>query len=371
MASSFRAGLSTVNLPRLSRRGDRKTSSSMLKVRWFGLAVAGLSLVSTARAVTFTEDFSTDPLQNGWQAFGDTNLFQWDSTNHVMAVTWDSTQPNSYFCLPLTNEFSRGDDFGMEFDLLLDDIASGAEPGKTGPMQLGIGFLNQAEATSTNFMRGGYGDAPDVAEFDYYTSGYYDFGGGMIYPSAPATFPSFISGVNSYDYDPGIVSVFDNELPTNQVVHVSFFYSGETQSATLIVSTNGVPTAELPTLLLNAANGFDESDNIHVDMFSISSYSSIGDDYDSVLAHGTVANVVVKTVFKPVGGLRGGFTSEGIWEAGFYSHTNWNYTLERTIDLQIWGAASDKLPGLDGRMIMQDTNPPAGRAFYRVRAEQD
>ena len=35
-------------------------------------------------------------------------------------------------------------------------------------------------------------------------------------------------------------------------------------------------------------------------MFSISSYSSTGDDYDSVLAHGTVGNLVVTASLRPI-----------------------------------------------------------------------
>jgi hypothetical protein len=41
----------------------------MLKVRLSALAVAGLSVVSASRAVTIVEDFSTNPLSNGWQVF--------------------------------------------------------------------------------------------------------------------------------------------------------------------------------------------------------------------------------------------------------------------------------------------------------------
>ena len=63
--------------------------SLYVSLAWTALCVA----LSPAQAVTLTEDFSTDPMQNGWQVFGDTNLFTWDSTNQNLAVTWDSTQP--------------------------------------------------------------------------------------------------------------------------------------------------------------------------------------------------------------------------------------------------------------------------------------
>ena len=340
----------------------------MLKVRLFGLAMAGVLGLSTMNAATVTEDFSTDPLGNGWQVFGHTNLFQWDSTNHQLGVTWDSTQTNSYFYLPLTNIFTRADDFGMEFDLVLHDIASNVEPGKTGPLQLGIGFLNQAGAMSTNFMRGSFGNAPDVAEFDYYTQGYYIFDG-VTYPAAPATFPSFISGVNSYDYDPVTVSVYDNELPTNQTIHVSFSYTGEKQTATLTVSTNGIPMVQLPPLPLDPTHGFVESDNVHLDMFSISSYSSVGDDFDSVLAHGAISNLTVRFQFRPVSAFTGTMISNGVWQGHFYGHENRTYTLERTGDLQSWTAAAGPVAGSDGGMLLVDTHAPAEKGFYRVKAE--
>ena len=68
----------------------------------------------------FTENFSADPLQNGWQIFGDTNLFQWDSTNQNLDVTWDSSQTNSYFYNPLGTILAKSDDFSLSFDLQLN-----------------------------------------------------------------------------------------------------------------------------------------------------------------------------------------------------------------------------------------------------------
>ena len=226
----------------------------MKKVRFISLALAGLSVLSAARAATITENFSANPLSNGWQVFGNTNLFHWNSTNHNLTVTWDSTQPNSYFYHPLGTYLTRNDDFSIEFDLRLNDIASGVEPGKTGPMQLGFGFLNFAGATNVNFMRGAYGSAPNVAEFDYYTDGYYFFGDDY-YPAPATTTPSFISGVDSYDYAPANLSVYDNELPTNQTVHVTLAYTASNQTAVVTVTTNGVPLVQLPNLVLDAVHG--------------------------------------------------------------------------------------------------------------------
>ena len=342
----------------------------MLKACLSVLALAGLSVVSVSRAVTIVEDFSTDPLSRGWQVFGETNLFGWNSTNRNLRVTWDSSQPNSYFYYPLGAQFTRYDDLSAEFDLRLDDIASGVEPGKTGPLEIGFGFLNFAGATRTNFMRGAWGSAPDVAEFDYYPSGYYDLGG-YPWPIVPTTTLSFISGRNSQHYAPASLAAYEYELPTNQTVHVRLTYDGLSQTATLAVTTNGLPLETLPALVLNSPTNsqFTSADDFRVDMFSISSYSSTGDDYDSVLAHGTVGNLVVTASLRPIGRFSGEFTTNGVWHARFFGHSNWLYTLESTTNFGSWTPVSPTMRGTDDDMIMQDTNTVAARAFYRVHAE--
>ncbi len=330
-------------------------------------ALAGLFLgyAAVARAATLSQDFTGDPITNGWSVFGDASLFVWDTGNQNLRVTWDSTRPNSYFYHSLGTVVTRHDDFSFAFDLRLDDIASGVEPGKTGPLQLSFGFLNYTNATSTNFIRGAFGSAPNVAGFDYYAWGYFDFGG-TIFESPAATTPAFISGVNSFAYSPVIVAVYNHELPTNQTVRITMTYTASNQTVAVSVLTNGLPTVQLPNLILNSANGFADTDDFHVDMFSISSYSSAGDDYNSILAHGTVDNVVV-TLPPPVQNLAGGF-SNGVWQVGFASRSNWLYALERTVNFSSWTNASAAVSGNASTLFLQDANPPRGQAFYRVRA---
>ena len=331
------------------------------------LAAWLLVALPVGRATTLTQDFASNPLTNGWSVFGDASLFQWDSTNHQLTVTWDSTRTNSYFHHPLGTVLTRDDDFSFSFDLRLTDITSGVEPGKTGPLQLGFGFLNFTNATSTNFMRGSFGNAPNVAEFDYYAWGYYDFGG-TIYEAPAATTPSFISGVNSFDYAPAIISVYNNELPTNQIVHITMTYTASNQTVVVVVQTNGLSTATLPNLVLDDAHGFVDSDDFYVDMFSISSYSSVGDDYDSILAHGMVDNIVV-TLPPPVQNITGGF-SNGVWQVEFANRRNWLYTLERTTNWISWTDVSVPTSGNGTKLLLQDINPVSDKAFYRVRAER-
>jgi hypothetical protein len=341
-------------------------SAYMLNARLSVLALASLcGVMATARAATISEDFSSDPLQNGWQVFGNTNLFVWDATNHQLAVTWDSRQPNSYFYHPLVGHITRYDDFTIEFDLRLTDIASGVEPGKTGPMQIGIGFQNYSVATNANYLRG-YLMVSNIAEFCYYPYGFYDFGDGNIYPAPPTSVPSFVSSQSVAS--PSALKYYVLELPTNQVIHIRMAYTASNQTAVVMATTNGVPVSYVPALVLDSPtnSNFTGADDYNVDMFSITSYTSIGDDYDSLLAHGVIANLQVNLP-SPVQNLTGAF-SNGVWVVQFNDKTNWQYSLGRTVDFATWEDVAGMVAGNGTDLLLQDTNAPAGWALYRVRA---
>jgi hypothetical protein len=53
----------------------------------------------------------------------------------------------------------------------------------------------------------------------------------------------------------------------------------------------------------------------------------------------------------------------------FTSDTNWLYTLEQSADFQTWTPAAPAIFGSGTNLILQATNPPSAKAFYRVRAE--
>ncbi|TAK95741.1 MAG: hypothetical protein EPO07_15135, partial [Verrucomicrobia bacterium] len=132
----------------------------------------GVLVWLAANATTFTEDFSGNPATNGWRIFGNPNLFQWDSTNHNLRVTWDSSQTNCYFHRPLGTILTRDDDFQLSFDLTFTDYAIGVTPGKSNSAPVALGLLNLDQATRTNFLRGTginstYG-AKNLVEFDFF-----------------------------------------------------------------------------------------------------------------------------------------------------------------------------------------------------------
>jgi len=330
------------------------------------LIPAAMLVASGSIAKTVSQNFATDPLQNGWQEFGNTNLFHWNSTNQNLEITWDSRETNSFFYVPLGTSLSRNDDFTINFDLLVNDIISGIEPAKTGGLEIGFGFYNFATATSTTFMRGSFGGAPNLFELDYFPKGYFE-DGGQTYEIAATTTPTFIS-TNSFDYAPTIFAPYIMELPTNIVVHVQMNFTAANQTLVTLLTTNGVALFHPPDVILTDTNvsAFTASDDYRVDTFSINSYSSAGDDFDSVFGHGIVDNVLISFPL-PIENFTGSF-SNSIWQASFWSRSNWVYTLERTTNFQSWTPVSPSAPGNGAVLLLQDSTVLPQNAFYRVRA---
>jgi hypothetical protein len=342
----LRAGLSIVK-PLRETRGAFERSAYMIKVRLSVLALAGLSLVSAARAATIVEDFSTNPLQNGWQVFGDTNLFQWDSTNQNLAVTWDSLQSNSYFYHPLGTILARDDDFSLAFDLQLND----AEAGGYG-FELAIGFLNLAEATSTNFNRSTGADSPDLVEFTYFP----DVGWGST------VWPIFADTNSAFNWNgDGDYAVY---APTpGDWYHIVMTYTASNQTMVTTMmnfeQTSGVA-------IVDPLDRFFT--DFRVDTVSINSYQDDGGG-GSIYAQGAVKNFAVTLPPPPIQKLTGAF-SNGVWRAQFSSRSNWLYALQRTADFQSWTNVSPATPGNAASLCLPDAKAPVDKAFYRVSASR-
>jgi len=317
------------------------------------LALASLSVLSVARAAVIAENFSANPLQNGWRIFGNTNLFQWDSTNHNLAVTWDSSQTNSYFYHPLGTILTANDDFSLAFDLRLND----AEAGGYG-FELAIGFLNLAEATSTNFNRSTGDNSPDLVEFTYFPVTTY---------SDSTVWPVFVDTNSSFNWNGA--SDYAIYAPTfGDWYHIIMTYTVSNQTMVTTITnfeqTSGVTIID-PLDLTNANYPFTD---FRVDTISINSYQDDGFG-DSIFAQGTVANFVVTIPPLPIQNLIGAF-SNGVWQVQFISQSNWLYTLERTVDFISWSDVSTSIGGNGTNLFLQDTNPLTDRAFYRVRADR-
>jgi hypothetical protein len=304
------------------------------------LAIASLFTLATAPAATLVEKFATDPSLAGWQAYGDTNLFQWNSTNQVLDVTWDSTQPNSYYYHPLGATFTQTDSFCVLFDLQLNDAVafnSGSE--------LAIGLLNFSDATNVDFSRAD-STAINVAEFDYFPA--YSYGGNPYPASADAT---LIDAATNYYF------AYDDDVTLNPgLYHVLLIHQAGTSTISGEVFTNG----QLMTALSSVYNGGTGA--FQVDTLAIDNYADDGIG-DSILAHGSVANLAFASPL-PVGVL----STIAAGQVQFASDTNWLYTLEQTADFQTWSVAAPSAPGTVTNLVLQATNLPASQSFYRVSA---
>lgn len=321
-----------------------------MKIRSLAIASLFVLSVASAFATTITEDFATDPLQHGWNTFGNTNLFHWNSTNHNLAVTWDSSQPNSYFHHPLGTILTRNDDFSIAFDLQLNDAAVGGYG-----FEIAISLLNFTNATNAILERGVgvdpmYG-AQNVTEFDYFP----DAGFGATIS------PTMISSNNQF------ASAFDYplELANGVLFHVVMTYTAGNQTlSTAITNENdGQLFGPIDDVQLDA-----NFTDVRLDTVAVSSYSDTN-SYGSVLVHGTVANLVVTVPPPPVQGLSGSL-SNGQWQVQFISQTNWLYTLEQSGDFKMWTPAAPASLGNGTNLFLTDTNAPLGKEFYRIRADR-
>ncbi|HYG35091.1 MAG TPA: hypothetical protein VEC99_09920, partial [Clostridia bacterium] len=291
------------------------------------------------------EDFATDPLARVWSTFGDANLFRWNATNQNLEVTWDSSRTNSYFQLPLGTLLTRRDDFSVALDLTVKDIAIGTNPEKPGTFQIALGFLNQADAERTNFLRGSGSDAPNLVEFSFFPdSGF----GATVWPTVYST-NSVMNFSSGSDY-----SLFD--LPLGVPMRVVLSYTASNQTASVSITTNGVLVGPLASAPLSSQ--FTE---FVVDTFAIASYSDAGQEPfmpGSVLAHGVVDNLVVSAPLPALRDFQGALVA-GNWQASFQTRTNWNYQLQASEDLSTWKNIGEIISGTGQKVLALDTNAAA------------
>jgi hypothetical protein len=155
---------------------------------------------------------------------------------------------------------------------------------------------------------------------------------------------------------------------TNQVwFHVTMSYTASNQTLVTAMTQNGMAFGRIQDVTLDT-----NFTDFRADHFALSSYSDAGQDPQfagSILAHGTVDNVVIMVPKPAVDGLAGAISSE-TWQVEFLARTNWLYTLQRTENFQSWTAVSPATAGMNQRLTLADTNAIAAKAYYRVRAQR-
>jgi len=256
----------------------------------FPVAIVALcaSCALAAGSATVQEDFASDPAARGWNVWGDAALFHWDGAAQNLQVTWDSSQPNSYFHHSLGTVLSRQDSFRVGFDLVLQDVTVGLDPENPFTFELAVGLMDFSSATDPNFFRGSGLDPThgprNVLELDYFPdSGF----GATVSPTIVSDDVQYAFSFN-YPLELGVGSLF----------HVDMSYTGSDQTLTTTMTRDGQPFGPIQDVVLDA--GFS---GFHLDTLAVMSYCDEGQGQigfgGSILAHGSVDNLTFVLVPEP------------------------------------------------------------------------
>src|SRR4051812_32261042 len=184
-----------------------------------------------ASAAAFNEDFSASPETRGWRTFGNANLCQWNQATKSLQVTWDSSQPNSYFYLPIGTVLAKSDDFSFSFDLKMQDIQFGTSPNRTNTFQIAVGLMNFRSGTNASYYRGAGTSATygvrNIVEWDFFPDDGYG-----------ATWASTVVSTNSRWLP---AHNFPLELTPGALYRIALSYTASNQTLLTSATKNGVP----------------------------------------------------------------------------------------------------------------------------------
>jgi hypothetical protein len=311
--------------------------------------IAGFASVANPNQV-MAEDFSHNPALDGWQVFGSGSLFAWNSTNQNLQVTWNSASNNSYFYHPLGTILGTNDNFSVSFNLYLTDYAAG---GYSFPVTAGM--QNFAEAGNPDFLIGSGDNSTNLAEFEFFPAT-------ANIPNASVD-PTFIDSENDFAYNTYGYAA----LPTGVAMRVTLSYTATNLTGVLTITTNGVAVAA-PSYAYLTNDTYGIFGDFRLDTFAVESYSGVASD-SSLLAHGTIGNVLIVTPPPPVTGLQAAL-AHGVGQVQFSGQAHWNYVLQSSTNLQSWAAAGPVVNGTNGTMTLQDTGAVRPHQFYRVNAQK-
>lgn len=333
----------------------------VLRACSFAFLSVGLlpNLTTPVAAGSLEESFASNPLERGWIAVGDTNLFRWSAETQALDAIWDSSRPNSYFALPLGTTLSRDDSFAISFDLLLSEAVAGNDPQMPNPFQLALGLVHLDQAAKTNFMRGTGFSSPDLVEFSFFPDpgGAWQWGPSLMATLVDSTGANWSSG--------GFAAA---GLEVNESYRVSLEFRSEDQSLRVTIIKGGQSLLEIQPATLDA-----KFTDLSVDHFAVCSYSGVGQDPSysgSIYAVGKIDNVVITLPESGVGRIAAGYNGSEA-EISFETSTDWTYLVQRSTDLVLWEPVGASVQG-DGNLTrVTDAGAPSGRAYYRVVATRN
>jgi hypothetical protein len=274
-----------------------------------------------------------------------------------MDVTWDSTQTNSYFFLPLGLALTGADDFKIGFSIALDRIAIGTSEGKPYTFQIAVGLLNLSNAVNPQFFRGAGIDpvrgARNLLELAYFP----DSGFGATVAPTLATEANNIafSGNHPLELIPGVVYRFEMQFDsTHRTVASAMWRSGER------VPPEGLKPLQIPAHFAD----------FRFDSIAIASYSDAGQSPQfagSLQARGWVDDVELVVWHRVRARIH--FGESGV-EIRFPTEPGWAYQVETCEDLAGWQAAGARIVGTGFEMglgvAVEDV-----RRFFRVSARRE
>jgi len=291
------------------------------------------------------ENFSANPLANGWAAHGDESLFEWDAEGEALTVTWDSEKPNSNFHRPLGLTLTEADTFAFAFDIALDEVKAGHLDGQPYTFEVALGLINSKSAKADGFSRGTGSDSPNLVEWDYFP----DTGfGATISPTIVSAKSQFAAGFT-----------FPAALSAGKQYSVRMEYDPDERALKTFMLENGKVWKTIKTVALA-----DDFVGFVVDAFSISSYTAKGSE-SSLLANGSVDNLAIG-VGRSKPRIVNTRLADGQWTARSFGYGTAGYLLERSADLRGWQPVRNGVREDGFYLRLIDENPSLGDGFYRL-----
>ena len=291
------------------------------------------------------DDFSVDPLANGWEVHGDESLFKWNAADGALAVTWNSERPNSLFHRPLGLRLTEADAFAFAFDIRLDSAKAGHRDGQPYTFEVAVGLLNTALAKADGFKRGTGTDSPNIVEWDYFP----DTGfGATVSPAIASAKSQFAAGFT-----------FPAEMAPSKTYSVRMEYDPGARELRTAMLENGEHWKTIKTVALP-----EEFDGFAVDAFSISSYTAKGSK-SSLQATGSVDNLAI-AVGRSQPRIINARIVDGEWRAQAFVVGLAEHLLERSVDLSEWQAVENGVQPDGFYLGLIDKSPPESGVFYRL-----